>query len=411
MALGAALKAGHYASAENFLTFYRGRCLDNAWPFDAALQRVHQDVVRSCKRGMGAPTKALGLPLMRLGALDVSTDTPWVAGGPVGPACAIIAGSWFLAREVELATTRAKLVSLEVNSEGDPVVKWFLPASKTDTEARGVARAHGCSCTSTAWPSCPYHAVVDQLERLRRLFPERWSSSGPADDLPLFPAEDGTVVTKDRMVATIVDAARRLKVPLVAPDGSARVSGHSLRVTGAQGLAKAGLDVWAIQLLGRWGSAAVLGYIREVPLELAATWAARAARSMTLDDLLRQRAAGPPAVGLPLPPSSSSSTSPPSSTPPLVVPEALVAPLAEAVAAAATFSRSMSHCSFVASSSGKWHRLCHRLGSSAGWTAACGWEYTGPQAALADQVPSTICHKWFCGRCFPELRSQLKAGS
>merc|ERR1712194_883052 len=271
--------------------------------------RVYQDVLRSCKRGIGAPTKALGLPLMRLGDLDVRTDTPWVAGGPVGPACAMIAGAWFLAREVELSTTRAKLVSLEVNSEGDPVVRWYLPASKTDTEARGVARAHGCSCTTTAAPSCPYHAVLDQLARLRRLFPARWSEAGPDDDLPLFPAEDGSVVTKDRMVATIVAAARRLKVPLAAPDGSARVSGHSLRVSGAQGLAKAGLDVWAIQLLGRWGSAAVLGYIREVPLELAATWAAKAARALTLDELVRLRAAVPTGVGQPLPSTSTSSSS------------------------------------------------------------------------------------------------------
>merc|ERR1712086_722866 len=143
--------------------------------------RLRLDVVRSCKRGIGGPTTALGLPLLRLVDLDVRADTPWVAGGPVGPACAIIAGSWFLAREVELATTRAMLVSLEVNSEGDPVVKWYLPASKTDTESRGVARAHGCSCTPTATPSCPYHAVLDQLDRLRRLFPDRWSSSGPAD--------------------------------------------------------------------------------------------------------------------------------------------------------------------------------------------------------------------------------------
>ena len=46
VAIGAALKAGNYASAENYLVFYRGRCLDVAWPYDAALQRLHQDVVR-----------------------------------------------------------------------------------------------------------------------------------------------------------------------------------------------------------------------------------------------------------------------------------------------------------------------------------------------------------------------------
>ena len=403
IALAAALKAGSYASAENYLVFYRGRCLSANWPYDAALMRLHKDAVRSCTRGMGAPTKALGLPLLRLAELDVLDDGPWTPGGPVGPACAVIAGSWFLAREVELATTRAKLVSLEVNSEGEPVVKWFLPASKTDAEARGVARAHGCCCISAAPASCPYHAVVAQLDRLRRLFPARWSAAGPADDLPLFPDEEGSVVTKDHMVATIVDAARRLRVPLESPDQSARISGHSLRVTGAQGLARAGVDVWAIQLLGRWGSDAVLGYIREVPLELAATWAAKAARAMTLEEVMRRRS-----------PSAAASSSSTSASTPLIVPEALVAPLAEAVAAEVVAELPLSASSFVVSPGGKWHRLSHRRGLgnfSAGWTAACGWDYTGPSANIAVVLPTALCHKYFCARCLPELRARLKAGS
>ena len=160
-------------------------------------------------------------------------------------------------------------------SEGDHdgrVVRWSLPASKTDTEARGVARAHGCSCSVGAPASCPFCAVVAQLARLQTLFPHRWAGGVADADLPLFPTLEGAVVTKDRMAATIVEAAKRLKVPLASADRSARVSGHSLRVTGAQGLARAGVDVWAIQLLGRWGSSAVLEYIREVPLELATPW-------------------------------------------------------------------------------------------------------------------------------------------
>merc|ERR1712086_1037609 len=357
VALGAALKAGSYASAENYLVFYRGRCLSANWPYDAALMRLHKDAVRSCTRGMGGPTKALGLPLLRLAELDVLDDGPWTPGGPVGPACAVIAGSWFLAREVELATTRAKLVALEVNSEGDPVVKWYLPASKTDAEARGVARAHGCCCISAAPASCPYHAVVAQLDRLRRLFPDRWSAAGPADNLPLFPAVDGSVVTKDCMVATIVDAARRLRVPLESPDQSARISGHSLRVTGAQGLARAGLDVWAIQLLGRWGSDAVLGYIREVPLELAATWAAKAARAMTLEEVMRHRSFGPATVGPAAALAAAASSSSTRSSTHVLVPEAMEEPLSEAIAAAVVDEWPVSDCSFVASTSGKWHRL------------------------------------------------------
>ena len=80
--------------------------------------------------------KALALPLLRLGELDLDRDEPWCLGGPVGPACAMIAGAWFLTREVELATSRAKFVSLDRGSRGEDLVRWFLPASKTDIEAR-----------------------------------------------------------------------------------------------------------------------------------------------------------------------------------------------------------------------------------------------------------------------------------
>ena len=412
VALGAALKAGSYASAENYLLLYRGRCLDADFPYSPALQRLHQDVVRSCQRGAGAPTKALGLPLLRLFELDVSIDAPWVAGGPVGPACAVIAGAWFMAREVELATTRASLVSLEQNDEGDSVVKWYLPASKTDAEARGVARAHGCCCSAASPASCPFHAVEAQLARLRRLFPDRWSVDGPAADLPLFPAADGTVVTKEAMVQTIIEAARRLGVPLRSPDSSARVSGHSLRVSGAQGLAKAGVDSWAIQLLGRWGSSAVLGYIREVPLELSATWATRAARSRTLEEVLRQRSRGSEEGALAVAAASGPSSSSTPRSAPLAVTAALAGPLAEAVAAEAVAELLVSDCSFVASPSGKWHRLSHQTGlgnHAAGYTAACGWSYTGPSSAIVSVLPIALCHKWFCARCFTEHRANLKA--
>ena len=70
------------------------------------------------------------------------------------------------------------------------------------------------------------------------------------------------------MTQTIVKAAQLLEAPTITADGSEIVSGHSLRVSGAQGLARLGLDTWAIQLLGRWGSDRVRGYIREVQADL-----------------------------------------------------------------------------------------------------------------------------------------------
>ena len=155
----------------------------------------------------------------------------------------MVAGAWFLCREVELSTTRARLVTPEKGPSGEASVRWCLPASKNDVEAMGVSRVHGCSCGGGLQASCPYHAAEIQLLRLKRLFPSRWTE-GVADwDLPLFPTKEGNVVMKEKMAATILEAARRLEVVTELADGSARVTGHSLRVSGAQGLARAGLEV------------------------------------------------------------------------------------------------------------------------------------------------------------------------
>ena len=49
--------------------------------------------------------------------------------------------------------------------------------------------------------------------------------------------------------------------------GNWRVSGHTFRISGARILCQWGLDPITIQLIGRWGSAAVLTYLSEAPLE------------------------------------------------------------------------------------------------------------------------------------------------
>ena len=193
-----------------------------------------------------------------------------------------------MTREIELSTTRACLIELV---RGDrPQATWHLPASKTDVAALGVARTHGCSCAPgrPPRPSCPAHAIWDQILLLQRKFPERWHGGVADRDLPLFPTEAGEVVSKEAMTATLLRAATYLGVPAAAPDGSERVGGHSLRPTGAQGLARLGLDLWSIQLLGRWGSSAVQGYAREASLEAAAGWAARAGSNVDLESVLGQ---------------------------------------------------------------------------------------------------------------------------
>ena len=45
-----------------------------------------------------------------------------------------------------------------------------------------------------------------------------------------------------------------------------RITGHSARVAGAMRMAYAGHPLWTIQVFGRWGSTAILGYVRDAIL-------------------------------------------------------------------------------------------------------------------------------------------------
>ena len=74
-------------------------------------------------------------------------------------------------------------------------------------------------------------------------------------------------------------------MPVVNEGATRRVSGHTLRVTGAQGLTRLGFPLWAIQLLGRWGSDAVKGYLREAPL--AAMLTAAPALALDIDAIVQ----------------------------------------------------------------------------------------------------------------------------
>ena len=198
----------------------------------------------------------------------------------------MVTGTWWLLREVELSTLRACLVETSTTPEGLPVVALTLPASKTDQRACGVARGHRCRCSEVASPvACPAHAVMDQLLFLRRQFPSQWHGQRAADDLPLFPQRSGRACSKPAMVGTIASAAGRLQVPLANPDGTTRVSGHSLRVGGAQGLARRGFPTWSIQLMGRWGTETVKQYIGDAALDVFTGPAAATGQTPDATDL------------------------------------------------------------------------------------------------------------------------------
>ena len=404
MALAATLKKGGYRSAESYLLLYRAECERRGAPYPADLVRVHRDCLRSCLRGLGGPVKALSLPFERLGELDLEEDGPWSTGGPVGPAAAVVAGSWFLTREVELSTTRAALIDFVVTAGGDVAVQWKLPASKSDQQALGVARTHGCACGGGAVAGCPYHALKNQIARLRRLFPHMWSEAGCALDLPLFPDADGSAVTKEAMTATIVAAATRLDISTASVDGAERVSGHSLRRTGAQGFARLGIDAWAIQLLGRWGSQAVLEYIQEVPLERSAEWARRAASSAGRSSRLSEVASSSDGAALAHGQPSSSSTLPSASVGALA---SLAVEVGQLDAVEGTESGTSQ---FVRSTGLVWHRVPSHgtAGPTSTWTTSCGWRFAKSDAMLQPSLPERVLHKFLCKRCLPDQHRAAK---
>ena len=178
-----------------------------------------------------------------------------------------------------------------VDPLGVPTGSLQLPATKADLEATGVTRTHGCICGGgPVRASCPVHALWDQQLLLATLFRQRCRPAAPDMTLPLFPTASGKVASKAAQAETIKCAAQLLGTPLANSDGTQRITGHSLRTTGAQGLARLGLDVFSIELLGRWGSSCVRGYVRDASVTSAAARARSLTMTQAMDKLLAETA-------------------------------------------------------------------------------------------------------------------------
>ena len=226
-AIAATLKAGGYESAAVYLQVYRVSAERLGFATSSLDARHLKDFKKSCLRGLGGPTRPRPLPLESLGSLP-SSRQPWNEDGPLNPRAAIIAGSWWWCREMEHSTSRARLLEVLVPPDGVPSARWHLPASKTDTEAVGMARSLYCACEVVGKPACPVHCLWDHVCFLQHRFPHEFIDGLASWDFPLFPTEAGKVVTKQAMAASIMHAAIKLQVPLSAPDWSERVLFRSL---------------------------------------------------------------------------------------------------------------------------------------------------------------------------------------
>ena len=254
-ALGASLKWRKYRSAENYLYLSKVVAERDGAHLTQATHRALKDVIRSCKRGLGPAKHCEGLVLEVMPDLP-ATEAAWSSGGPWRPRNSLILGSWWMTREMEFANAELRSVSL------NPVrltVSWTLPACKTDTAALGATITHGCCCgdaSSRVSPSplCPYHLFYAHLRAYVKKFRRRFDQNGFAlRGFPLFPDEAGEVCTKAGVTDTIRTAARLMGQRLVDPGGLFLHSGHALRVTGAQALARAALQEGMIALQARWG--------------------------------------------------------------------------------------------------------------------------------------------------------------
>ena len=280
--LGASFKAGAYMSVKNY--FSRARSaqfeqLGTSW--DPAVEHTVRKVQRSVLRSLGGSKKKAGfpvetlrneLPALTVSASAVRGDDPLQYSSPIqDDVVMVILGCWFLLRGIELAAAEVWHLTVDTRNK---TVKWLLPVSKTDPRAIGTARSHGCCCTAASPQSiCPYHLAKYYIDKTRAQFGDE--HFGPELGRPLFPSSTSTsenlsFMAKSEVAKAVVKCAAMAGEPITewSPTGlvTQRFAEHAMRVSGAQMLARAGVSLHLIKLLGRWGSDAVERYVQDAAL-------------------------------------------------------------------------------------------------------------------------------------------------
>eukprot|EP00435_Cladocopium_sp_Y103_P048501 s1115_g14.t1 len=171
--------------------------------------------------------------------------------GPVWPARAMLLAAWWLLREIEASRAKKKHISI---CEREKRATWRLPSSKTDQAALGAECSHTCNCSFSAPTLCPYHLMIQHMAVVQH------------DEDFLFQDDLGDKTTKHGWTATFQSLAKLLDLQIYNSIGAPLFTGHSARVTGARHLAAANIELWRIQLFGRWGSEVFLYYIQDTPL-------------------------------------------------------------------------------------------------------------------------------------------------
>ena len=221
-----ALKLAGYRSAEQYLEAAKLEYFNGGGVWTDQLRLAARSAVRSCKRGIGCAKQAKGLPLLDLGTIDQANSL--VTHGPIHPGRAATLASWWLLREIEASQARVKRISVDRN---DLRVDWRLPSSKADWKALGAVRSNFMPKSA-----CPYHAMIDHLPVI-----------GQDPESPVFPSAQGTPASKQGWADAFQALAKILQLPATHPNGARCWTGHTARVSGAQHMAAANVELWRIQ--------------------------------------------------------------------------------------------------------------------------------------------------------------------
>ena len=176
-------------------------------------------------------------------------------------------------------------------------------------------------------------------------------------------------------------------------------------------MAAAGLDLWAIQLLGRWDSDAVRLYVRDAYLASSATWATRVAKSQALEDLAKSIGRRGGHHNLEQLATTASEAATFTANLPGLAPD-VKEDLGTALAIEATAACSKPEAvkrELVITYAGKVHAILvsPRVSKTLASTF-CGWRFGESNATVAPYAQMPSCHKQLCAKCFPALRRDLK---
>ena len=381
-----ALKQGGYRSASLYLESAQGAhiALGHAW--NSQLQQARRAAIRSCKRFLGHAKQAGGLPLVRLA--EVTDQEPLAPGGPLWPSRSTILASWWLLREREAA--QAKRMHVQVD-EIAKTISWRLPSSKTDQAALGAVRSHSCACEIGNRHICPFHLMMKQLQDIH---------TGPMS--PIFPSRTGEPASKLGWSDTFEALAVRLGLPTLHPNGARMFTGHSARVTGARHLAATNVELWRIQLFGRWGSSVFLHYIQDAPnvqmqtlaLESSAMLSIQSAKAQ-LEALVRQVETSRQSVAQ-------------------VQPEMLTDCQATLEAEQPDEALGSEPWVLNTNPAGKIHRalIWDKEVNPKSWRTRCGWNFAVRSAdyTMYDSSLGGPDHATKCRKCFPEFSKGASLG-